>query len=219
VYPMGLPVRKEIVRESREVARQSFGLDPKFNVLAVLGGSQGAASLNDWASQKAEALALEGIQLYCVTGLGKREAEVREFRTRNGEAIKAFFTPFCDRMGSLLSAADLVVSRAGAGTLAELVRCATPAILIPYPFAADNHQWANARFFERQGGGVVIAQEHMGNLLGEIRDTIFNDWLLRKFRANLERMDRANSLGDMLDDLEQLAAPSAEPPLPRPKPA
>jgi UDP-N-acetylglucosamine--N-acetylmuramyl-(pentapeptide) pyrophosphoryl-undecaprenol N-acetylglucosamine transferase len=216
---MGLPVRKEIVREPRESARQSFGLDPRFNVLTILGGSQGATSLNDWAYNKAEALALDGVQVCCVTGLGKREPEVREFRTRNGEPIKAFFIPFCDRMGALLSASDLIVSRAGAGTIAELIRCTTPAILIPYPFAADNHQWANARFFEMQGGGLVIAQERMSDLADEVRDVISNDWLMQKFRANLQRMDRANSLDDMLDDLEELSSSSLEPALARPNPA
>jgi UDP-N-acetylglucosamine--N-acetylmuramyl-(pentapeptide) pyrophosphoryl-undecaprenol N-acetylglucosamine transferase len=216
---MGLPVRKEIVREPREAALQAFGLDPHFSVLVVLGGSQGATPLNDWACKNAESLALEGVQVCCVTGLGKREPEVLNFRTRRGEPIKATFFPFCDRMGALLSAADLVVSRAGAGTIAELIRCTTPAILIPYPFAADNHQWANARFFEMQGGGLVIAQERLKDLTGEVHDVVFNDWLMRKFKANLQRMDRANSLDNMLDDLEELSAPATAPSLAQPKPA
>ena len=216
---MGLPVRKEIVRESREAALRTFGLDPLFRVLVVLGGSQGATPLNDWAYKNAESLALEGVQVCCVTGLGKREPEVLNFRTRRGEPIKATFFPFCDRMGALLSAADLVVSRAGAGTIAELIRCTTPAILIPYPFAADNHQWANARFFEMQGGGLVIAQERLKDLTGEVHDVVFNDWLMRKFKGNLQRMDRANSLDDMLDDLEELSAPTLAPSLAQPKPA
>jgi UDP-N-acetylglucosamine--N-acetylmuramyl-(pentapeptide) pyrophosphoryl-undecaprenol N-acetylglucosamine transferase len=216
---MGLPVRKEIVRESREVAQQVFGLDPRFKVLTILGGSQGATSLNDWASEKAAALALEGVQVCCVTGLGKREAERREYRTRNGDPITAHFIPFCDRMGTLLSASDLVISRAGAGTIAELIRCTTPAILIPYPHAADNHQWANAQYFEKQGGGLVLAQERMGELAAEASDVIFNDWLMQKFRANLHRMDRANSLEDMLNDLEVLSAVATKPALVRPKPA
>jgi UDP-N-acetylglucosamine--N-acetylmuramyl-(pentapeptide) pyrophosphoryl-undecaprenol N-acetylglucosamine transferase len=216
---MGLPVRKEIVREPREAAQQAFGLDPRFKVLTILGGSQGATSLNDWAGDKAASLALEGVQLCCVTGLGKHEPEVREYRTRNGDTIKAHFIPFCDRMGTLLSASDLVVSRAGAGTIAELIRCTTPAILIPYPHAADNHQWANAEFFEKQGGGVVIAQERMNDLATEVRDVIFNDWLIQKFRANLQRMDRANSLEDMLKDLEELSTATTKPAIPRPKPA
>jgi UDP-N-acetylglucosamine--N-acetylmuramyl-(pentapeptide) pyrophosphoryl-undecaprenol N-acetylglucosamine transferase len=101
----------------------------------------------------------------------------------------------------------LVVSRAGAGTISELIRCETPAILIPYPQAADDHQRANAAFFERQGGGLVVEQAFMAALHAEVLDTIFNDWLLRKFRANLQRMDRANSLELILDDLDDLVAP------------
>ena len=102
------------------------------------------------------------------------------------------------------------VSRAGAGTLAELIRCEVPAILIPYPHAASDHQRANAAFFERQGGGLVVEENAMGGLQAEVMDTIFNDWLLRQFRGNLKRMDRANSLDLMLEDLEQLARTAAE---------
>lgn len=216
LYPMGLPVRPDIVRLPREVARQALGLDPQQPVLVVLGGSQGASKLNEWARQRAEALAFEGIQLYCVTGLGKGEVGERTLKSRNGQAVKAIFVPFSDRIGELLSAADLVVSRAGAGTIAELIRCETPAILIPYPHAADNHQEANARYFEQQGGGLVIGQEHVSDLLREVRDVIFNDWLLRKFRSNLTRMDRANSLEEMLNDLEAMIHPPEDP---APKPA
>jgi UDP-N-acetylglucosamine--N-acetylmuramyl-(pentapeptide) pyrophosphoryl-undecaprenol N-acetylglucosamine transferase len=216
LYPMGLPVRPDIVRLPREVARQALGLDPQQPVLVVLGGSQGASKLNEWSRQRAEALAFEGIQLYCVTGLGKGEVGERTLKSRNGQAVKAIFVPFSDRIGELLSAADLVVSRAGAGTIAELIRCETPAILIPYPHAADNHQEANARYFEQQGGGLVIGQEHVSDLLREVRDVIFNDWLLRKFRSNLTRMDRANSLEEMLNDLEAMIHPPEDP---APKPA
>jgi len=119
---------------------------------------------------------------------------------------------FCDRMGELLSAADLVVSRAGAGTLAELIRCEIPAILVPYPRAADDHQRANAAFFERQGGGIVVEQTQLDRLHAEVVDIIFNDWLLRKFRGNLQRMDRTNSLDLMLRDLEEIVAPTGDVP-------
>jgi UDP-N-acetylglucosamine--N-acetylmuramyl-(pentapeptide) pyrophosphoryl-undecaprenol N-acetylglucosamine transferase len=156
-------------------------------------------------------LAEEGIQVYCVTGLGKGGAEVREYRTGSGEQVRSVSVPFCDDVATLLSAADLVVSRAGAGTIAELIRCATPAILVPFPQAADNHQWANARFFEQQGGGLVVDQRYINGLDREVCDVIFNDWLLRKFRANLQRMDRANSLEQILDDLEKLALPAGMP--------
>jgi UDP-N-acetylglucosamine--N-acetylmuramyl-(pentapeptide) pyrophosphoryl-undecaprenol N-acetylglucosamine transferase len=159
--------------------------------------------------ERLERLAGEGIQVCCVTGLGKGGDEVRELRAKSGQTVKAIFMPFCDDVATLLSAADLVVSRAGAGTIAELIRCATPAILVPFPQAADNHQWANARFFERQGGGIVVDQHYLANLDREVRDVIFNDWLLHKFRANLQRMDRANMLDLILDDLEGLASSPA----------
>jgi hypothetical protein len=108
---------------------------------------------------------------------------------------------------------------AGAGTIAELIRCATPAILVPFPQAADNHQWANARFFEQQGGGIVLDQRYLSELEREVSDVMFNDWLLRKFRANLQRMDHANSLDLILGDLEELARTAGRPAPDRPAPA
>ena len=202
---VGLPVRREIVRQPQAAARTALGLDPNQRLLVVLGGSQGASSLNDWARRHLQAFATEGIQLYLVTGLGKGREGTVEAKSKSGAIVRAVFVPFSDRMAELMSAADLVVSRAGAGTLAELIRCETPAILVPYPQAADDHQRANAAFFERQGGGIVVPQAQLGELHAEVLDVIFNDWLLRKFRGNLHRMDSANSLDLMLADLEDIA--------------
>lgn len=204
---VGLPVRREMIRHSPPAARAAFGLDPGHRLLVVLGGSQGASALNDWVRSRLEFFAGEGIQVYCVTGLGKGREGAVELTTGSGAPIPAYFSAFCDRMGELLSAADLVVSRAGAGTLAELIRCETPAILVPYPQAADDHQRANAAFFERQGGGIAVEQTRLDRLHAEVLDVIFNDWLLRKFRGNLRRMDRTNALELMLRDLEEIVAP------------
>ncbi len=204
---VGLPVRREFVRQPQAAARTALGLNPHQKVLVILGGSQGSGALNDWVRDQLGALAGEGIQVYCVTGMGKGRDGVSELKSKTGVAVRSEFVAFSDRIGELLSAADLVVSRAGAGTLAELIRCETPAILVPFPQAADDHQRANAAFFERQGGGIVVDQTHLGGLRAEVLDIIFNDWLLRQFRGNLQRMDRANSLELMLHDLEQLVAP------------
>ena len=209
---IGLPVRREIVRQPAATARAALGFDPNQKLLVVLGGSQGSGALNEWVRTKLELFAGEGIQVYCVTGLGKGRDGVVELKTKAGAPVRAEFVAFTDRVAEVLSAADLVVSRAGAGTLAELIRCETPAILVPYPEAADDHQRANAAFFERQGGGIVVDQKWLAVLHSEVLDVVFNDWLLRKFRGNLRRMDRANSLELMLRDLEKIAAPKpAEP--------
>ena len=144
--------------------------------------------------------------MWCVTGMGKGEVGVRQFTGRNGQAVRSWQEPFSDRVGVLMSAADLVLSRAGAGTLSELVECETPAILIPYPYAADNHQQANAVYFEQQGGGLVIAESAMQGLRQEVIDVVFNDWLLNKFRGNLRRMAVENCIDTIVHDLEDLAA-------------
>jgi UDP-N-acetylglucosamine--N-acetylmuramyl-(pentapeptide) pyrophosphoryl-undecaprenol N-acetylglucosamine transferase len=202
----GLPVRREMVRRPQATARAALGLDANQRLLVILGGSQGSGALNDWIRSQWPAFAAEGIQVYCVMGLSKGTEGVIEGTTKTGQPVRAIFTAFSDQIADLLSAADLVVSRAGAGTLAELIRCETPAILVPYPHAADDHQRANAAFFERQGGGLVIEQTAIGRLGAEVFDVIFNDWLLRKFRGNLQRMDRVSSLDLLLRDLEEIAA-------------
>jgi UDP-N-acetylglucosamine--N-acetylmuramyl-(pentapeptide) pyrophosphoryl-undecaprenol N-acetylglucosamine transferase len=214
----GQPVRREIFRHAPATARAALGLAEKQKVLVVLGGSQGASVLNDWVRAQLQLFAAEGIQVYCVTGLGKGQQGVTALSTKAGDPIRAIFEPFSDRVAEVLSAADLVVSRAGAGTLAELVRCETPAILVPFPHAADDHQRANAAFFERQGAGIVVEQTQLANLHREVLDTIFSDGLLQKFRSNLRRMDRVQSLDLVLNDLEEIIA-GPRSPVPGPQPS
>ena len=203
---VGMPVRRDIVRHPQGEARASLGFDPRQRLLVILGGSQGASALNDWARQELPFFAGEEIQVCCVTGLDKGREEIVELTSKAGRPVRMRFMAFTDRMAELMSAADLVVSRAGAGTLAELIRCVTPAVLVPYPLAADDHQRANAEHFEQGGGGIVVAQTMLAQLRGATFDLISNDWLLRKFRGNLQRMDHANLLELMLRDLEEISS-------------
>lgn len=203
----GYPVRKEIRRIPQDVARQNLGIKVSGKLLLVLGGSQGAIVLNDWVSENFSRLAAENISVYCLTGLNKGAQGSIEHKHSDGHVVRAYYEPFSDRMAEVISAADLVVSRAGAGSIAELIRCHTPSILVPYPYAADDHQNANARFLEQQGGAVVVEQERLDSLTDEVIDTIFNDWLLGKFRENLRRLDRINPITLMVRDLEQISQP------------
>jgi len=85
-----------------------------------------------------------------------------------------------------------VISRAGAGTIAELVACLTPSILIPFPYAADQHQLANARDLERRGGCILVEQDKIKTLYREVHDLIYNDWLLGQLRGNLRRLNHGD---------------------------
>ncbi len=200
----GYPVRKEIRRVSRERARRALGIDTQGKLLVVFGGSQGAGALNEWVRTNLQALGAEGINVYCLTGVGKGSDGVFQFQAPDGSHVKATFTPFSDRMGDVLSSADLTVARAGAGSIAELIHCHTPSILIPYPYASDNHQRENAQFLERQGGCLVLDQTRLRDLFSEVRELIFNDWLLDRFRDNLRMLDEGDSAERIADDLTRL---------------
>lgn len=202
----GLPVRAEIQPMSREAARARLGLPESGKWLVVLGGSQGAQSLNDWARKQSGQLAAAGINLLCVTGPGKGPGERASLPVSSGGEALAVYLPFSDDMAAVIGAADLIVTRSGAGTLAEIARCRRPAILVPFPYAADNHQAANAAYFEQRAAALVVSQENLGHLREEVEDLIFNEFLLQSFRRNLARLEEEEPAGKMVEDLLGLAA-------------
>ena len=170
-----------------------------------LRGSQGAMALNTWVCEHFEALAQNGISAYCVTGLGKSDPQLIQSVDSDGRIVCAKFVPFTEQMDAVISAADLVVSRAGAGSIAELIRCCKPAILIPYPHAADGHQQGNAAMHQQRGACITVEEAALATLLDEVLALIHNDWLLNTFRKNLFALDRFDSSQMIADDLLHLA--------------
>jgi UDP-N-acetylglucosamine--N-acetylmuramyl-(pentapeptide) pyrophosphoryl-undecaprenol N-acetylglucosamine transferase len=143
--------------------------------------------------------------------MGKGEAQFTEFAGPSGARLRSATIPFCDDVSSLLSSADLVVARAGAGSLAEFARIGVPAILIPFPQAADDHQRANAAYFAAQGGGLVLPQERIAELTALASGLLADPVRIAGFRAGLARLDEVPSLTFILDDLERNIATPAEP--------
>lgn len=200
----GYPVRADIKHILKAEAARKLKIKVTNKLLVVIGGSQGAKSLNDWALEHFEHLARQGISVFCVTGLGNSSSGTIREVGRDGSEVTATLVPFSDQMGDVISAADLVISRAGAGSIAEIIRCRAPAILIPYPYAADDHQRANANMHEQHGAGMVLEQDRLDELKDEVDELIFNDSLLAKFKLNMERLDRFNSSERIASDLEAL---------------
>jgi UDP-N-acetylglucosamine--N-acetylmuramyl-(pentapeptide) pyrophosphoryl-undecaprenol N-acetylglucosamine transferase len=201
----GYPVRKEIQALPKAEAQLQLGIPSAEKLLVVIGGSQGASALNDWALAQFERLAEQGISLYCVTGLGKT-IEQRSYTNSQGKDLQATFVPFSDQMGAVISAADLVVSRAGAGSIAEIIRCRAPSILIPYPYAADNHQQANAEMHTKEGAGQLVLQAAIEELTEAVEALILDPDALARCRANLERIDTEDSEKLIAEDIEALVS-------------
>ena len=199
---LGYPLRKEFRRIPKERARKQIGVSLNDKLLVVLGGSQGAVSLNKWVKNNLENLAAEGISTYCLTGMKNESSGVVQLEGLGGQIVTSRFVSFTDEMNAVLSAADLVITRAGAGAIAEIVRCRIPSILIPYPHAADNHQFLNAEFLERKGGGILCSENNLvGSLMDEVREVMFNEEFRTILRRNLFALDSGDVASRISDDL------------------
>lgn len=148
----GTPIRS-ILRQKKEmyVARRELGIATDKPTVLVMGGSQGAKGLNRLMTDTA-AKANKDIQWVHLTGV-QDEANVKNAYSSSDRSGMVF--PFYHEMERLYAAADLVVARSGAASLAEIVEWSLPAILIPFPFAADRHQTANAKILVKAGGAIM----------------------------------------------------------------
>tara|TARA_B100001057_G_scaffold137285_1_gene136938 strand:+ start:198 stop:1337 length:1140 start_codon:yes stop_codon:yes gene_type:complete len=204
VRNMGYPLRKEFRRLPRERARKQLGIPLRDRLLVVIGGSQGASSLNKWVKSNLASLADEGISTYCLTGMNKESSGVVQLDGPSGQTVTSRFVSFTDEMNVVLSAADLVISRAGAGAIAEIVRCRVPSILVPYPHAADNHQFLNANFLEGKGGAIVCEEKDMNtSMTDEVREVMFNEEFRAILRRNLFSLDEGDAAARMVGDIAQ----------------
>lgn len=153
----GNPVKEIIGKVSRQEGIDFFRLDRNKKTILILGGSQGASKINNNIKNGLEKLP-DDFQLIWQTG----ERDYKEVAAYAGGKVsgRALF-PFLSRMELAYAAADLVIARAGALTLAEIAVCKLPAILIPYPFATGNHQMINARAHSENGSAIVIEDKQL----------------------------------------------------------
>lgn len=150
----GNPVRKEIaqISISREVAVQSFGLDVAKPVLLVVGGSLGARSVNTAIKEGLDKIQQAGLQLIWQTGKPFAQEAKAAVANRTGVWQNDFIT----NMAAAYAAADVVVSRSGAMSVTELCMAGKPVVFVPFPFAAEDHQTANAMALVNEGAALVV---------------------------------------------------------------
>jgi len=156
---LGPLVRQGIDGGDRDQALAAFGLDPGRFTVFVMGGSGGAHAIN-MAMVNAVAY-LKGVQaLQILHQTGEKDAATVTAGYRE-TGIKAMVLPYINDMAGAYAVADLVISRSGATTVAELAVCGKRAVLIPFPFAADNHQEYNAKTLAQRGMATVIIQSDL----------------------------------------------------------
>jgi UDP-N-acetylglucosamine--N-acetylmuramyl-(pentapeptide) pyrophosphoryl-undecaprenol N-acetylglucosamine transferase len=150
----GCPVRPSFHTASRRAGVEHFGLDPARKMLLVTGASQGARTINEAALACADFIAeLGDWQILHLTGKNDHEFVARGYAGRRNLAKVVAYT---ENMADALAAADLVISRAGASTLAELTALGRASVLLPYPFHRDQHQWANALCLSETGAARIV---------------------------------------------------------------
>jgi UDP-N-acetylglucosamine--N-acetylmuramyl-(pentapeptide) pyrophosphoryl-undecaprenol N-acetylglucosamine transferase len=155
----GTPVRPQFQVRDAAACRVALGLDPGFPTVLVMGGSQGAGGINDLILSVLPLLGnrTSTWQWLHLTGPGDREKVARAYAARG---FKAVVKPFLREMDLALGAATVAVSRAGASSLAEIAAVRLPSLLVPYPAAADNHQFFNAQAFASAGAARMLEQKN-----------------------------------------------------------
>src|SRR6266404_3581837 len=198
----GTPVRTELVRLDRADSRRKLGLQEDLPTLLVMGGSQGASGINQ-ALIKALPF-LQGVPLQVIHLSGARDERLVGDNYRR-ENVPAYIGAFHHQMEEVYSAADLVVARAGAASLAEFAGFSLPGILIPFPYAADDHQTRNAEIYARADAAILLKQSDLsGELLARnIRELMENPQRLQQMAANCARLAPNDAAGRVANTMEK----------------
>ncbi|MBA3962955.1 MAG: undecaprenyldiphospho-muramoylpentapeptide beta-N-acetylglucosaminyltransferase [Chthoniobacterales bacterium] len=202
----GTPIRSSLQRIDRTEALVRLNLRPGVSTLLVMGGSQGAGGINQAMIRALPALHNAPLQVIHLTG--SREALLLEDNYRR-ENIPAHVAAFHHRMEEVYSAADFAIARSGAASLAELAAFQLPSLLIPYPYAADDHQTRNAELFAASKAAVVVKEsELIDDLLGKKIQTLLSEpETLRAMSAAAFTLAPKNAAALVVDTMERYIQP------------
>ena len=202
------PVRQQLLATgiSRDEAAARLGLDPARRIVLIVGGSLGARTLNESVLSQLDLLrSRKDVQVYWQTGKYYSD-EIRNRLQQAGQPDNLSVTDFIGDMGVAYAAADLVVSRAGAGSISEFCLLGKPVILVPSPNVAEDHQTKNAMaLVERKAALFTADADARGQLLPLALDTVNDAPLLASLSENIRQMARPNAADDIADEVIRLA--------------
>lgn len=201
----GNPIRQEILNTQgkREFALKNFGLDGNQPVVLSIGGSQGAKSINHALAADLEKFVENGYQLLWQTGrFYKRESEVR-LQEIGSPLLKAH--EFIYDMDLAYAAADVIISRSGAMSVTEMSIVGKPCVLIPFPFAAEDHQTKNAMALVKNDAGVLVKDGEVKQKLFSTIDMLLSDSEKRQLLIrNIQQLKIENAAGLIMVEVDKL---------------
>lgn len=196
----GNPVRKDLLSSNitPQKARERFGLNPNLPTVLVVGGSLGALTLNESMETGIGKLNKEGIQVIWQTGKNFGDRGTAAVKHLNGVVV----TKFISDMAAAYAASDLVVSRAGAGSISELELLGKPSILVPSPNVAEDHQTKNARALSDKGAAILVADsEAREKLVDEIIKVIHDPTRLQDISTEIKKLALPDSDEKIVDEI------------------
>lgn len=201
----GNPVRQDLEEASgkREEALRFFGLSPEKKTLLVVGGSLGARTINHSIQGDLDKLFASGIQVIWQTGRYYQEEALTHLKAYRGMAI--WCSDFITRMDYAYAASDLVISRAGAGSISELCILKKPVILVPSPNVAEDHQTKNAMALVNQNAALMIKDnEAKEKLVDTALSLIQDDARLVSLSENIHKMAHFHSAEQIVDEIVRI---------------
>lgn len=201
---MSYPVRKNLKRQSKSEALKVFGLDDNKKTLFVFGGSQGAHPINDAVLSMLPDITEKEYQLIWQTGV--RDYDNILLRCSKHNNIKVF--KFIDNMDTAYSASDLVICRSGISTVMELAYFGASAILVPYPFASENHQEKNARTLVNINAAEILLDSELNtSLKNKIFSLLSDGTRMQEMKKNISKIadaDAAHKIAVLLEETAKL---------------
>jgi UDP-N-acetylglucosamine--N-acetylmuramyl-(pentapeptide) pyrophosphoryl-undecaprenol N-acetylglucosamine transferase len=172
--------------------------------ILVFGGSQGARNINNAIDEIIESRSLKNVQIIWQTG--QMEFNKYKEKYKNFDDINLCIMPFIDRMDYAYSASNFAITRAGAMTISELAAAGLPAILVPYPFAAANHQHKNARTIVEQGAALLVEdnQDLAKNLSAVIFSILESPDKITQMADKMARFHHENTMRHIEEELAKL---------------
>ncbi|WP_033829304.1 undecaprenyldiphospho-muramoylpentapeptide beta-N-acetylglucosaminyltransferase [Bacillus andreraoultii] len=194
VVMTGNPRATEVLGNDGIKGKQSVGLSLTKKTVLIFGGSRGARPINEAVLSILDDFANRDYQILYITGEVHFEAVKKEVE-RAGNPNNVVIVPFLHNMPEVLAGVDLIVSRAGATSIAEFTSLGIPSILIPSPYVTNNHQEKNARSLERNEAAIVILEKDLvgGKLLHAIDEILFDQNKLQTMHLNAKKIGIQNA--------------------------